>query len=370
MSGDALVRCVGDVDAFARLQWGRAPGLWPGMDDFSDLLDVAAIERLLTDLGRRPTFRVVRDGTPLPPASYTLRTRVGGAEIDDVADVDRVLDLVAGGATVVAQGLQRHWPPLARFCLDLEATLDHPVQANAYLSPPGAAALGRHVDGHDVLVLQVAGAKAWDIDGLGDVTLAAGDVAYLPAGTAHSARTATAMSLHITLGVLTTTYRDVLRRLVDDLADDDLDRPLPVGFTGSDGGRALVAGIEARVRSAAASFGAADPRLVAQREVARRRRRARRRWLGRLAVAVDPDAVDDDTLVRIRRPITVTDDGASVVLDAPDRRLRLPATTAAAVRALAGGLSLRVGDLPALDASDRLVVVRRLVREGVVAVER
>jgi bifunctional lysine-specific demethylase and histidyl-hydroxylase NO66 len=364
--GDALARCVGDVEAFAARHWGRTPAHWRDRGDFGDLLDVAVIEQLLTDLGRRPTFRLVRDGAPLPPAAYTLRTRVGGADIDDVADVDRILDHVAGGATVVAQGLQRHWPPLARFCLDVEATLGHAVQANADLSPPGAAALARHVDGHDVLVLQVAGSKAWEITGLGDVTLAPGDVAYLPAGTSHSARTAAAMSLHITLGLLTTTYRDVLRRLLDGVEDAELDRPLPVGFAAPGARAELVAGVGERLQAVARSLSEVDAEAVADREAARRLRRARRRWLGRLAVAVDPDAVDDTVVVQARRPIVVAVEGATAVVDVPDRRLRLPAGTAPALRALAEGHAVRVGDLPGLDADDRRVLVRRLVREGVI----
>ena len=364
---DALARCVGDIGAFAARHWGRTPAHWRNRGDFGDLLDVAAMEEMLTDLGRRPTFRVVRDGAPLPPSAYTLRRRVGGADLDDVADIDRILDLVAGGATVVAQGLQRHWPPLARFCLDVEATLGHPVQANAYLSPPGAAALARHVDHHDVLVLQVAGSKGWEIDGLGHVTLVAGDVAYLPAGTQHAARTATSMSLHITLGLLTTTYRDVLRRLVDGVDDPELDRPLPVGFASAAARDELVAGVQERLRAAGRALAAADAAAVADREVRRRHRRSRRRWLGRLAVAVDPAAIDDTVVVRAQRPIVVTEDGTTVVLDVPDRRLRLPRLTAGALRLLAGGGAVRVGELPGLDAGDRLVLVRRLVREGVVA---
>lgn len=368
MTASALARCVGNVDTFAAEHWGVLPGVWRGMDDFRDLLDVPTVEQLLTDLGRTPTFRIVRDGRPLPASSYTVRTRVGGADISDVADVDRILDLVAGGATIVAQGLQRYWPPLAEFCLDVEAALSHPVQANAYLSPPGAAALGRHIDAHDVLVLQVAGTKAWEIDGLGDITLGAGDVAYLPAQTTHSARTATTMSLHITLGLLTTTYRDVMRRLVDNLADVELDRPLPVGFTIPSRRGDLTEGMRERLNQAAAMIAATDPAQAADLEVRRRARRARRRWLGRLAVTVDPEVVGETSMLCLRRPIEVTDDGATVVLDAPDRRLRLPASTASALRALAAGARVQIADLPGLDPDDRLVVARRLVREGVAQV--
>ena len=368
MSGDSLRRCVGDVERFAATTWGRRTMIRRATGGFDDLLDVAAIEALLTDLARRPTFRVVRDGRPVAVAEYTLRTRVGGASIDDVADIDRILDLVANGATVVMQGLQRHWAPLARFCLDLEADLSHAVQANAYLSPPTASGLARHADGHDVLVLQAAGAKEWDIEGLGELTVAAGDVVYLPAGTHHAARTSGSMSLHITLGLLTTTYRQVLHRIVDGIDDPDLDRPLPVGFAAA-AADALGDPLEAMLTTAADALGKLDGVEIAGREIARRHRRARRRWTGRLAVVVDPTTLDDTSLIRARRPVRLTDDGNTVVLDVPDRRLRLPAQTASALDLVATGAVVRVGDLPGLDPTERLVLVRRLVREGVVQID-
>jgi hypothetical protein len=268
-----------------------------GGGEFGDLLDVAAIETMLTDLARRPTFRLVRDGAPVPVSAYTQRTRVGGATIDDVADVDRILDLVAGGATVVMQGLQRYWPPLARFCLDVEADLSHPVQANAYLSPPTASGLARHADDHHVIVLQVAGAKEWEIEGAGPTTLNAGDVAYLPAGVHHAARTSGSMSLHVTLGLLARTYRQVLHDVIDGLDGAGLDRALPVGFVAAPAD-VLAEPLGAALARAASSLAATDATTVAQREIERRHRRARRRWLGRLEHVVDPASLDVTSTVR------------------------------------------------------------------------
>ena len=131
------------------------------------------------------------------------------------------------------QGLHHLWPPLQRFCGNLERATSHAVQANAYLSPPGAAALRHHRDTHEVLALQVEGSKTWHIDGLGPVTMEAGDVAYLPAGTGHAAAAQDRHSLHVTIGVLATTYAAALQRVVAG-ACGDLRRPLPLGFARPD----------------------------------------------------------------------------------------------------------------------------------------
>ncbi|MBA2280984.1 MAG: cupin, partial [Acidimicrobiia bacterium] len=229
-----LARCVGDVDAFADRHWGRAPVLRRAAGAFDDLLDVDAVESLLVSSARRPTFRLVRDGGTLPPDGYTATVRLGSASVPGVADVGAIATLVGEGATVVLHSLQRTWLPLVGFCRALERATSHPVQANAYLSPGGTPGLGRHADDHDVLVLQVDGAKGWDVDGLGPFDLAAGDVLYLPGGTEHAATATAGPSLHITLGFLRVTYRQVLRRALADL-DGDLDDPLPLGYARGDG---------------------------------------------------------------------------------------------------------------------------------------
>jgi hypothetical protein len=65
----------------------------------------------------------------------------------------------------------------------------------------------------------------------------------------------------------------------------------------------------------------------------------------------------------------VTTDGDEVVVRVTDRTLRLPASTAKAVRALLDGERVRVADLPGLDLPDALELARRLVRESVVVVD-
>ena len=322
MGVTALARCVGDVEVFRSEHWSCAPLLRRGAGPFDDVFDIGAVEMLLGGLARRPTFRLVRDGSTVPPAEYCRRTRVGGTDIDDAADLDRITELVADGATLVLQSLQRTWPPLDRFCAELEAATGHPVQANAYLSPGGGTAgLGRHADGHDVIVLQLAGAKAWEVAGLDRVTLRAGDVLYLPAGTMHAARAESGFSLHLTVGLLAVTRRQVLRRMVDDLGDA-FDRPLPFGF--ADDADHLRAAVVSLVQEAADSLRALDVDAVTARETARATRRRRRPSRGRLRTLVDADSLGDDVVLRRRTDVAVTADDDAVVVAFGDRRLRMP----------------------------------------------
>ncbi|GMA87539.1 hypothetical protein GCM10025868_27890 [Angustibacter aerolatus] len=76
---------------------------------------------------------------------------------------DKVLQQAASGSTLVLQALHRTWPPIVRFAQRLAADLGHPVQANAYVTPPQNRGFDDHYDVHDVFVLQVEGEKRWRI---------------------------------------------------------------------------------------------------------------------------------------------------------------------------------------------------------------
>jgi hypothetical protein len=366
---ELLARLVGDVDRFASTRWGRASVLRPSGTPFDDLLDVGAIERLLLSSARRPSFRLVQDGRTLPPERSTVTVRLGGQRLDDVADLGRIATAVDGGATLVLQGLQRTWLPLAELCRSLERATSHPVQANAYLTPAGAAGLARHHDDHDVLILQVLGSKAWDVDDLGAVTTVPGDVLYIPAETRHEASTQDGMSLHLTLGVLRVTHGQVLRRALEDLPGLDLDRPLPLGYARPERWPELADDLQRTLAGAAAGLQAADPEAVGAREATRARTRRQPLPLGQLAAVLALGDIDGQSVV-VRR----ADHAASIaselapdgriVLDLVDRRLHLPPVTRPALVRLLEAEPVTVDDLPGLDPGGRLVLVRRLVREG------
>lgn len=356
-----LASLVGDTDSFAESCWSVRPVVFHSSETFGDLLSGDAISDLLERAVRRPHLRMVRDGATLPAQEYTRSVRIGGVMTDDVADVERIGREFAAGATLVLQSLERIHPPLRELAAALEAEISHPVQTNAYLSPPGASALARHSDRHDVFVVQLEGSKSWDVEGLGPLELVEGDVLYIPRGCEHSASTNDRHSLHLTIGVLSVTYGSVIRRAVDSL-EHGFDRALPLGFAAESQGVELAAAIGDAISRAASQLLSRDLMDVARAEQERVRRRADRPGGLRRELALV--GLTDATMIRVRAGATVTTIGDVVVFAFGDCELRMPVAAARALEALVSEETLAIRDLVGLDAASRLVLARRLLREG------
>jgi bifunctional lysine-specific demethylase and histidyl-hydroxylase NO66 len=376
----ALARLVGDPEGFLADRFGRAPAHLVGDEPtaFDDLLSLDDVDRIVASTAlRAPAFRLVRDGRTLPRPRVTRSVRLGSRPVDDLVDVRAVHREFAAGASIVLQGLHRSFAPVAELCRSLEVSLTHAVQANAYLTPPVAQGLELHADPHDVFAVQTHGVKRWVVhppDGseAWDLELRPGDVLYLPAGTRHAAQTLDRPSLHLTIGVRTTTWRDAVRRAVDQaLADDALDAPLPAGW--ADDPADLAETLTAHLRDVAIRLAAADavPPLDAAADAFWSRRTPD--LTGGLRDLLELDRLDDTTELR-RRPdttcrIEVDDQVVRVLLG--DRRLELPAAAADAVRRLATLDTFVPKDLDdAADETSRLVLCRRFVREGLLTFVR
>jgi bifunctional lysine-specific demethylase and histidyl-hydroxylase NO66 len=314
----------------------------------------------------------VKDGRPLPPTRYLRHARVGSRPISDLADPARIMDEFEGGATIVLQGLQRYWPPLTAFCRALEHTLSHPVQANAYLTPPTSSGLRVHEDAHDVFALQTHGRKQWIVyweagaDSPRDLTLQPGDSLYLPRGTRHAARTVDEPSLHITIGVRTTRWRDVAAGALAQVGEHGaLDEALPLGYAHDR--HAFAEAVAAKLAELARAIDKLDAAALSDRLVDDVHLSRPPLLAGQLRDLLDLDRVADDTLLG-RRPgsvCVVRRRGERVELLLGDRRVSFPARVAPAVEAVSTADVLRPADLATyLDEPGRLVLVRRLVREG------
>jgi len=232
-----------DRPTFAEKHWGRRPLLTRAADRPVDpgLFGPDAVDELLSRRAlRTPFVRMAKDGHTLDASTLTLGGGVG-ATISDQVSEDRVLRHFADGATIVLQALHRTWPPIADAAQDLAADLGHPVQVNAYVTPPQNRGFDDHYDVHDVFVLQVSGEKHWQVrppvvesplrdqpwtDHSDAVLLAAqgppsidavlepGDCLYVPRGWLHSAAALGGTSIHLTMGVHVWTRRQLAGDLV------------------------------------------------------------------------------------------------------------------------------------------------------------
>ena len=188
-----------------------------------------------------------------------------------------------------------------------------------------------------------------------DTVLGPGDTLYLPRGWLHEARTSEVDSLHLTVGINVYTWLDAFRDALSDVEDD-------LGF-----------------RRAAEEGSAPDDLLellgerlggddVTRRKDARLERRRRPVLDGQLSQLRALDSLTGGTPLE-RRPTalaTVEATGDAIAVAFHGKRLVLPARLADEIAFLVdveGAFS--ADDLPgSLDEGGRLVLVRRLVREG------
>jgi hypothetical protein len=325
----------------------------------------------------------VKEGAKIDVADYTVDLPWRPVPFGRAADVERVLAEFEDGATIVVQGLHLNRAETAAFCRSLEGAVGHPVQANAYFTPRGSQGLAVHHDTHDVFVLQISGRKRWLVydpvlelplkeqryrSELGtpgepviDTVLGPGDTLYLPRGWLHEARTSDVDSLHLTVGINVYTWLDAFRDALSDVEDEvEFRRSVDGGPPPAD----LLELLGERLGS----------EEVARRKSERMERRRRPVLDGQLAQLRALDRLTAGTEVE-RRPTalaSVEENGDVVALVFHGKRLALPARLAEEAAFLAEtDEPFTSRDLPgALDEAGRLVLVRRLVREGFLRITR
>lgn len=355
-------------------------------DRFGDLLSLDEVDRVLTgSVLRVEDVQLTNAGREVKPGQYSHPS--------GVIDVARVYQELADGSTVILPQLHFRLPRLAALCRGLEGELGARFQTNVYLTPGGAQGFKRHFDNHDVFVLQVAGCKHWRLydtpvalplrgqefrpeavaaaEQTGAFTLGPGDVAYLPRGLMHEAESDDAMSLHITVGALARTWHDLLVEALSDvtLRDVAFRRSLPPGFVkaGFDraNARADFADLLARL-ARQADFDTALDRFAEELVSTRNPLLP-----GQLAQVAGLSQLDDTSLVSPRPNLIyrLEKTAEGLAIHCYGTVVTVPIQAAPAATAALQADALAIGDLPGpLDAEGRLVLVRRLVREGLVVV--
>ncbi|MFT3729253.1 MAG: cupin domain-containing protein [Terricaulis sp.] len=320
---------------------------------FSGLLSIADVDRVVT-------------GTDLREGQLDLANAARRPERKDYVDaagyIDRgaVADFYRGGSTIILQQAHQIDPRLGRLCRGLEYIFSAHMQTNLYLTPPSAQGFPTHYDNHDVFVLQMEGEKAWrlyekpvDTPYRGETfklqehkpgelkqefVLKAGDCAYVPRGLMHDASTSgDGPSLHITVGIITRTWADLMLEAVSEAAlrAPDLRRSLPHDYAHQSFDRAAARAHLAKLVQALANEVQLDPALDLLADSFIRSRAADNR--NTIVEATRPVLPSDVFRRHPFAPYRIAEDGDAIVLIAPGGELNFKSAARPALdRALSG----------------------------------
>lgn len=176
---------------------------------FSDVLSWPSLSKLILDGGiptHRLRFRTA--AMTIPPAFWREGERINAAKF---------ADLVHGGISIIANALHEHVPVLRSLAETIGATTRDRIRAGAIVTTGPGGALPCHFDPEDLIILQVEGAKRWQIyapprpRGPGEVmaapppgskaifddVLRPGDILVLPSGYLHHCENQPGVSMHL-----------------------------------------------------------------------------------------------------------------------------------------------------------------------------
>ncbi|MEV5143455.1 cupin domain-containing protein [Streptomyces sp. NPDC052727] len=201
---------------------------------WDDLNTILATHRL-----EPPRLRLSADGEMLPAYRYTSPVTTRRHTVWQRLHPAELHARLAEGASLVIDAIDELHPAVGRAAMELEQWLRTGVQTNLYASWTAREGFGMHWDDHDVIVVQIDGAKRWKLYGptriapmykdtdepepppsepLTELVLLPGDVLYLPRGWWHSvAASEGEHSLHLTFGIQTSTGAQLLSWLAEDL---------------------------------------------------------------------------------------------------------------------------------------------------------
>ncbi|GGS76750.1 hypothetical protein GCM10010156_39440 [Planobispora rosea] len=350
------------------------------VEDLDELLTVT----YATGSHRSDALCLTRDGRVLTPGDY-LRSTAGQPLVQ--IDVERVLTLYRHGASITLNRVHEALPAVGGLCDELSAFFGVRVHANAYLTPADAQGFPTHFDTHDVILLQLAGAKSWRVQPppvqlptpamhdhgaapagpVTEVPLRSAELLYIPRGFVHQGIATDAASVHLTLGITPYPWSWLLHRVLDELERDDVDFRRTVapqlGRAALDEERLA----ETLTMLAARLVDAGRARRALHRQVATVDRTGGVPLRGLLAQLTHAEQVTLTTPVRLKQPVEVdlSRSGDRVMLSFGRTALTLPSFTEAPLRVLCNGAAVCAAQLPAgIDDSGKLVLIKRLIREG------
>jgi len=311
--------------------------------------------------------------------------------------IDSVYEAFANGRSVVLNYLENCWPPLMGLVKGLGHYFCAEIGINVYLTPKGKRTFSVHTDDHDVFILQVNGEKVWRLHELrylsvmrlehkqdlevpadwgpsrletplaAELRLRPGDVLYIPRGMPHCAIAQDSTSLHLTASIMPFYWTDALKAAVEQASysSPELRKTLLPGFVSNPAARDEMRAQFAKAMQAFTDNASYDAVFNILR---RNRLRAQGYPLDGHFSHVDPS--------REMTPESVIERRATVLcfVESPEpgfcsirfasRHIRGPERLRRAFEFVRDSSRFTVSQLPGLDDNGKMVLVRRLIREG------
>ncbi len=312
--------------------------------------------------------------------------------------VEEAYQAFLNGRSMVLNHMERFWPPLKQLAVSLGSALSADIGINIYLTPAGRQTFPPHVDDHDVLVLQVQGRKEWHLreqhyipiepstliyrselpysrsdkgaivetPELAVIELSPGDVLYIPRGMPHFAVSRNETSLHLTLSITPMYWTDFMKAAVEQAQLDlpALRRSLPHGFTHAESVRGEMGKMFRENLVAFLDKVSFEETL----QIALRHR------LNRQAFPLDGHFAQLDRLPELSQESSIAiRDGLLLDVNQVNghcqirfgsKHINTPLRAKKALEFMRDNNRFTVNELPALDPQSRLVIVRKLVKEG------
>lgn len=291
------------------------------------------------------------------------------------------------------------WPPIHGLVKSLGRFFHAEVNAEAHLAPEGARVFPPYVAGHDVLILHLQGERIWHLHEfsllqinpgqkknlkfplkwygrtkapvVAEVCLKPGDLLFVPRGMPHRAVAQNGACLHLDFSIKPFVWMDFLEVAAECAAvkADALRRALPPGFVENDGLRESLRETFETVMKAFQEEASFDEVLAA----VKRNRVTLQNYPpdGHFVQLAALDGLRPDSEVERRRDLLCTVDDVTDANKNPKvaiffgyEHVAGPPHLRPALELIRDRRRFRVSEVPGLDEKSQLVLVRRLILEG------
>ena len=213
---------------------------------YEDLLTFQEVESLLySDSNNRDLdITLSHANRKIYLSEYATMKQLYNVYLKSGINAGRVHDLFKNQkATVIIHQAAKHWLALEELSHRVSEDLKCSTGSNVFVTPSQAQCFDAHYDEHDLMIVQISGRKSWKIyesfvplplkpqngkqvdfshlKQLYEFDVEPGDLIYIPRGFVHEVKTTSSTSTHITLGISSITWTDLLVKHIEKLGTEE-----------------------------------------------------------------------------------------------------------------------------------------------------